>query len=201
MRKPTTKQYLAAALIVISLGIGFGAGYQYKTNEVKNAIKEAFSGAQTDTDSTDAAKTTKGDGKQGFKSKYYKIGDEITFSSVKMKVNSVRSTHTLSAQYSSPWVASSGTKFIVVDHSATNITDSPYSFDEFILFDKDNKQYNASSEAIGKVDNYMTSRELAPGVPETGVSVFIVPESTKEFQFGGRNAKTDILELVKFSVE
>jgi hypothetical protein len=188
-------------LIIVIFFAGFYAGYEYRTQEFKNAITKAFSGISSDSNVSNPSTTKNDDGKQGHETVYHQLGDTIEFSTQKMKVNSVRTSTTITAQYGSPWVAQTGTKFIIVDLTVTNTGNSPITFEDFQLFDSSGKRYNASNESIGKIDNYLAVRELAPSVPETGVSVYVVPTGTNDFEFGGLNGKTQKIDVIKFSVQ
>ncbi len=202
MKKLTKKQISLTALSLIAiLGLGFILGYEYKAYGVRKALTEAFSNHKDSGGVDNPDYTSNDDGKLGYKSNYHKTTDTIKFSTQDLKVNSIHSAPTLSSEYSPPWIAKEGTKFIVVDHAVTNTTNNPFMYDPLQLFDKDGKRYEASSDAIGNVDNYMNSRTLAPGVPETGVTVYIVPVDSKDFEFGGLNGKTEILQLIKYSVD
>lgn len=120
-----------------------------------------------------------------------KIGEAATVSGLTFKVNSSQETKTLTAKYSSPKAARSGTKFIIVDISVTNegISDAMFSpNDNFRLVDAKNRQYTTYSESIGKIDNYLDVRKLAPGIPESGVLVYEVPEDVELYGFVGTDA-------------
>lgn len=198
-----TKRDKITALIVVGVVflIGFLIGYEYKTQEIKKAVNEAFSSVGDKSDNKSTTDYTKEeDGKDGYETTYHEAGEVIKYSTIDMKFNSARSTKTLTAQYSEPMVAEKGTKFIVVNHTVTNTGKSPFTYKELMLFDKDGRVYNADVDTIMAMDNYMTGRELAPGVPETGDVAFVVPGATKEFEFGGRNAETDKIDVVKFKV-
>jgi hypothetical protein len=128
---------------------------------------------------------------------YFEIGKEMTFATQTIKVNSFRIETTLSSEYSTPWVAAPGTKFVVVDQTVVNTTSNPFVFEEGVLIDSKGSRYDASGDAIGSVDNYLAVRDLAPGIPETGISVYIVPQDSTGFEFGALNARTEKLNLTK----
>lgn len=182
-------------LIVAALIIGFLIGYEYKAAELRRAFRDAFSSVGED--SNDEAQKPIED----YKFVTHQPGEEITYATQTMKFNSAKSASSISSQYGSPLVASEGTKFVIVNHTVANTTDSPFTYEPYILLDKDNKQYNASSDAIGYIDNYLNVRELAPNVPETGVIVFKVPLGTTQFKFGGLKGQTSGLHVVEFSVD
>ncbi len=180
---------------LFTFGVGFWVGYDYKANEVRKAFTEAFSNFGDDSGEEAAAP----EAAPQFIS--HKQGEEITYATQTMRFNLAKSATSVSSQYGTPLVADPGTKFILIDHTVANTTDSPFMYEPYILYDKDNKQYNASDQTIGHVDNYLTVRELAPNVPETGVVMFKVPSATKEFKFGAGKGGTSEIHIVEFSVE
>ncbi|MEI6711640.1 MAG: hypothetical protein WCK88_05685 [bacterium] len=48
--------------------------------------------------------------------------------------------------------------------------------------DDKNRTYNPY-ETIGKIDNYLQMRELAPGIPENGKMVYEVPKDSTSYYF------------------
>lgn len=190
-----TKSMIAVG--VVMLIVGFAAGYEYKAYEIRKAISKTFSDTEFNADT----KKGIGDGKDGKETTYHKPGEDISFSTMKMKFSSAWSTKVLTSEYGDPWEARPGTKFVVVDHTVTNTGNSPYMYKELELYDKDGKRYTASGDAIGKTDNYLNVRDLAPDIPEAGILVYIVPEGAVQFEFGGFNMRTDRIDAVKFTVE
>ncbi len=138
--------------------------------------------------------------KDVFEKNYFEIGQEMAFATQTIKVSGAKFETVLQSEYSNPWVAKSGTKFIVVEQTVVNTTANSFMFEECVIFDSEGRKYEASGDAIGNIDNYMAVRDLAPGIPETGVSVYIVPESSTGFEFGALNARTEKLNLTKLNL-
>jgi len=199
MKKLFGRNTISIGLVVIlALGIGFWAGYEYKEREVKKAVDKALS--ELSGQELKDSENTGRDSIEDFKIIKYSQGETIKFVTQSMKFNSARSSNTITAGYGTPLVADKGTKFVIVDHTVTNTTNDPFTYDPYIVFDNDNRHYNSLDEAIGNIDNYLYVRELPPNVPETGVIVFKVPKDTKTFLFGASKAQTNEIHAVEFSV-
>lgn len=188
---------ITGIVLLVGLVAGFLAGYQYKAYEVRRALSDAFSSAGAkDEEPVNAISN----GSEASKVTVHSQGQEVEFATQKMKFNRGYSETTLTASYGSPLVADQGTKFVVVDHTVTNTTNTPFTYNNYILLDGEDKLYNPTS-AIGVVDNYMDVRELAPNVPETGLAIFKVPASTIKFKFGAAKGGTSELHVIEFEVK
>ncbi|MDO8265730.1 MAG: DUF4352 domain-containing protein [Candidatus Saccharibacteria bacterium] len=185
--------------ILVGLVLGFFGGYEYRTKEIKDAVNEAFSTVSESFDSSFNS-TSSEDEDVSLEYKTHAVGELVNFATQDMKLNSAVAKNSVSAPYGSPLVASEGTKYIVVNHTVTNTTDSPFMYTEFVLWDSENKQYNYDSDATFNIENYLSVRELSPDVPETGVIVFKVPESTNSFRFGALKGSSNTVEVVDFSL-
>lgn len=132
----------------------------------------------------------------------YGIGEEITFATQTMRVNSITATDTIQSgsYYVATTSAGDGAKFIVINITVTNTTKNTYRYEDFNLIDSTNRQYEAY-DAIGYIDNYMDTRELAPSIPETGNAVYRVPTDANEFNFGDKKAGTGEFHYVYFKLE
>lgn len=132
----------------------------------------------------------------------YKVGDTVPFATQTFKVNSVTVATSIreNNSYSKPTYAKDGTKFIVINVTVTNTTSTPFSFDDYILYDNKDRQYNAFND-IGDIDNYMAVRDLEPSIPETGVVVYQVPNDATEFRLGAIKDGTNKMLLVKFDAQ
>lgn len=190
------KSLKLAIVVVLALGLGFWAGYDYKAYEVRKSIENAFSNSENTTETFAEDEESI----EEYDFIYHEPGEEVQYTTQKMKFVSAKSSNVISSEYSSPLTAGEGNKFVIVNHTVTNTTNAPFLYEPFVLLDKDNKQYNASDEAISYIDNYLNVRELAPNVPETGVVIFKVPKETKEFKFGGLKADTNELHAIEFVV-
>ena len=110
------------------------------------------------------------------------IGDTEMLATISVKVNSVRTaqqtTDTLGTATAKP-----GSKFIIVDLSVTNITNTAITFSSGLaLIDQKGRQFTDYSDTIGKIDNYLLMRTLAPSIEERGVSLYEVPNDATSFK-------------------
>lgn len=123
------------------------------------------------------------------------VGTDMVFSTIRARVNSVRTANTISDSsiYSQPEVAGEGAVFVIINMTQTNITSTPFLYSDFILIDDTGKNYSPYN-AIGSIDNYMDVRELSPDIPESGNAVYRVPTSVQKLYIGGRikGKSTDI---------
>ena len=77
------------------------------------------------------------------------IGDEIILSTIKLKVNSVEETRTISATYGDPTTAKDDAKFILVSLELTNITNKTFSFPaDLIVVDNKDREFNTYSDSV-----------------------------------------------------
>jgi large-conductance mechanosensitive channel len=165
-----------------------------------NAIKAVNHTVNT-TDPTSSAQSSRDEvTSQLAGAKIYKTGDTVAFATQTLKVDSIRKATSIREDndYSDSTYAKDGTKFLVINITVTNTTSAPFTFDDYALYDNKDRQYNAF-DSIGDIDNYMAGRDLEPSIPETGVVVYQVPNDATEFRFGGANADTNKISLVKFS--
>lgn len=109
-----------------------------------------------------------------------------------------RETTTLSAKYGESKSAKKGAKFVIleVEVTAQTATEFLYFPDRSIeLFDGSRyfKEYN---DTIGAIDNYITVRTLSPGITETGVLVYEIPETEDVYALFGTNEQTEVRYLI-----
>lgn len=118
------------------------------------------------------------------------IGDEVELATMKFKVNSVEEKQSLKGSFGATTTADENTKFVVINMTATNITNESYDFDEddFKLIDDKERKFDAYS-VIGNVDNYLDMRSLQPSIPEKGVMVYKIPNDATSYgiQVGKKN--------------
>lgn len=131
----------------------------------------------------------------------YKVGDTVQYQSVSLKVNSVKSSSSISGAFSSPVFADPGTKFMIVNLTVTNTTTDPFTYNPFILIDQKDRLFNAYDKTIGNVDGYLETAELSPSVPKSGNEVYQVPQDSTTLKLGGNVGNTDKLLLVQFQAE
>ena len=120
------------------------------------------------------------------------VGDEITFATIKLKVNSVEEVQMIKAEYSEPTYAREGAKFVIVNMDITNITKSSFPFSpDLIVIDDWEREFNSYSNAIGSIDKYLDYRDLAPSLKENSNLVYELPSESDSYYFwiakGGTN--------------
>jgi|GEM_PF-3885696 len=110
------------------------------------------------------------------------VGEDIEFSTIKLKINSVEEAQTITERSSSPTIAGAGTVFVVLNIDITNITKSEFSFDSygFVLIDNEGRNFNPY-DCIGKIDNYLEVRGLSPSIPENGNLVYLLPSDATNY--------------------
>lgn len=190
---------------LIIFGVGFFAGMEYKAYQVGLALKNAFSGATSATPENkieNAVKTEdtvmKQAEKENMKTIQKIIGDEVTLSSLSLKVTSVEEKQVISSGYGSPKTAAQGSKFIVIGMDVTNITKSVFTFypdDGFILVDDKGREYKTYENTIGSIDNYLNAKELSPSIKEAGLLVYELP--TDAIKYALVTSKAGSSELYK----
>lgn len=176
------------ASLIVGLVIGFFAGMEYKAYEVRNAVQQAFTepsrqnpeASQVLTDDTmmTAAKEA------NYETISKTMGDEVALATLKFKVNGVKEASTISSGYGSPKTAKNGAKFVVVELGVENTTNSSFDFfpdDGLRLVDSQKREFTTYPDSVGGVTNYLNVRKLAPGVVESGVIVYEVPENASNY--------------------
>jgi hypothetical protein len=98
---------------LISLGIGFFAGMEYKAYQVRSAFQSTankiFNTADTSSDQLPDEKETN----IAYVDK--SVGEEVVLATINFKVNNYGEKQTLSGGFGSPAIAKEGAKFVVVD--------------------------------------------------------------------------------------
>ena len=180
---------ITIVIAVITLAVGFFGGMEYKAYQVRSAIAQAFSQTSVPTQN---ATTTASTASQHIINA--KIGDDIKFQVFEIKFVSLKEQSTISESVTGSYKsADTGAKFVVVDMTVTNLTNSTVSYpaNGIPLFDSKDRQYNEYSDTIGSIDNYLDGQSLTPDVPKEGVVVYEVPTDATgyyfEIQKGGTN--------------
>lgn len=178
--------------LIVGVIIGFFAGMEYKAYQVRTALSNVFN------QSTGTQQQTPP--KANIIEK--KVGDEITFATLKLKVNTVAEQQTLTSKFSSPVIADAGTKFVVINLDVTNTINQPFTFDNNIpLIDGKGRQFSPYANSIGSIDNYMAMRTLSPGIKENGNLVYQLPNDATAYSLmigkGGTNDYYKILLTTK----
>jgi hypothetical protein len=180
-------------IAVICLVVGFGAGFEYQAYRIRSAFQQAFTKptANNTTNNTPTPATAMQAAKnEGMKNINKKIGDEVTLDTGKVIVNSVNETQTLSSSFSNPAVAAQGTKFVVINLTLTNITNSQFTFspdDAFTLVDNKSREYHVFSNQL---DTDLTYKGLSPSVPVTGTLVYQIPSAATGYSLVTSKAST-----------
>ncbi|EKE05097.1 MAG: hypothetical protein ACD_19C00426G0119 [uncultured bacterium] len=185
-------------IIVISLIIGFFVGMEYKAYQIRAAINDAFSGNSTASEKSETVMEQAK--KENLQVIEKGIGDEIVLSTLKFKVNKVEEKQTIGGGYGTPKVAKEGAKFVIINLSVTNITDSKFTFfpdDGFRLVDDQKREFTTYPDTIGGIANYLNVRELSPSLAETGVIVYEIPSDAVNYSlFGGKGGTKDLYKVV-----
>lgn len=121
----------------------------------------------------------------------FNLNEKMVFATQEMQVNSSRLATYIkeSSAYSTPEYAGEGAQFLIINMTIKNTTNQPFSFRAMSLINQDGDQYEEYS-GIGSVDDYLTGRELAPNIPETGNVVFRVSSDSTSFKLFGQNSST-----------
>ncbi len=167
------KQLLIAvgAAVVIFL-IGFYSGDAYRVNRIKSAFNSIGSLGESPDLNKDKKLVEK------------KLGEEIDIVKMKLTVNKSEEKNSISSKYGDAKSAKDNAKFVVVDLSVTNSTDSEFNFspnNTLQLVDNQNRKYKTYDDSIGTVDNYLDVRELSPSIAESGVLVYEIPNDASNY--------------------
>lgn len=184
---------------VVILAVGFFAGMEYKSYQVRTALEKAFTGTTTATNDGEENKTAMELAKEENMVVIPKnVGDEVELATIKLKVTGSEEKQTLSSKYSSPKVAKEGTKFVVVSMDVTNTTSSSFSLPaDFLLIDSQKREFSTYSDTISAVDEYLDYRELSPSVKESGVYVYEIPTDSSSYSIAFAKAGSKDMYTVK----
>jgi hypothetical protein len=197
------KRFIPYVVIaVICLAVGFSAGFEYQAYRIRSTFQQAFTNASVNNsvnntpNSTPTPATAMQAAKDvGMKTINKKVGDEVVLDTGKILVNSVNETQTLTSSFSNPAVATAGTKFVVVNLTLTNITNSDFTFspDEALTFvDAKNREYHVF---LNELATDLTYKNLSPSVPMTGTLVYQIPTDAASYSLV--TSKSSTKELYK----
>jgi len=128
------------------------------------------------------------------------VNEEIVLTTIIFKINSVEEKQILSTRYGTPRVAEENTKFIVIDMSITNTTNSEFTFfpdDGLRLIDNRERQFTTYADIIMSVDNYLNVRKLSPSIKETGVLVYKIPKDAESYSLiVGKAGTNEIYKVI-----
>lgn len=194
----TLSKPLIALIVAIIFGLGFVSGMEYKAYQIRSAISKAFSNNNSTPSPTPVSVVEEAKKKAIVIDK--SIGDEVSLATINIKINSAEETKTISSKYSTPKVATEGTKFVVINLNITNSTKSEFSFspnDTFLLVDNQKREYTIYGDSIGAIENYLNYRTLSPSIKETGSIVYEIPEDATNYSLVTSKAGTNELYMIK----
>jgi hypothetical protein len=189
---------LLALIVTIIFGIGFVSGMEYKAYQIRSAISQAFNSNNTSISPTPVSTVEEAKKEDVLINKA--IGDEIVLATGNIKVNKVEEAKSISSQYSTPKVATEGTKFIVINLDVTNTTKSEFSFspdDVFLLVDNQKREYHTYNDSIGSIEDYLNYKSLSPSIKVTGNLVYELPEDASSYSLVTSKSGTKELYLIK----
>ncbi len=187
-------------IVVICLTIGFFAGMEYKAYQIRSVFKKAtdqISGVlnqpqQTGTAMPEESKWTDKN-----------VGDVVELATLKFQVIKSEEKQTISSSnmFSTPKVAKSGAKFVVIDLELTNTTNAPFTFFNmgggFVLVDDKERQFTEYEDTIGSIDNYLDSRKLSPSIAERGVLVYEIPQDAINYGLAvGKGGTNEVYKVI-----
>lgn len=126
------------------------------------------------------------------------MGTVAKYALINMKVNNV-TTDTTITSYGKAHMAEEGTKYLIVNTTVTNTSKQPYSYDPFQLLSNDGTLITASTSEESYGEDSLAFKELNPGVPMTGTTVYTIPVSMKSTNIGGMRGTTDIFVGTKLN--
>ena len=181
---------IVVLVAIVSLGLGFWTGYDYRTKEIEDAFTDAF-GVENNED--EEAELESSD------FVLYEIGDTIEYATQTMRVNSARSSDTFTEEYRSPEIASENSKFVIIDMTVTNTLDSSFGFEPYVLIDENDRMYS-SSDRLNSIQDGLMYETLSPDVPKTAKVVYEVPEDATSLKLGGRKGNDPDIHAVAIEV-
>lgn len=185
---------------LVIFGLGFFAGMEYKTYQIKSVFKDAFGGITENNNSLESGTVMEEAKKENLITIDKAIGEDVSLATMNLRINKVDEKQTISSSHSSPKVATEGTKFVVVNMDVTNTTDSEFSLSpDFLLVDNQDREFSTYSDSIGNIDKYLNYRSLSPSIKETGVLVYQIPADSTSYSMV--IAKDGTKELYKIALK
>jgi hypothetical protein len=124
-----------------------------------------------------------------------RVGDDVDLATLRYRVISTEESYQLksSNRFFDPKPAKTGAKFVIVHMEVTNITNNSfrYNHDATVLVDSKGRNFEASNDSIGRLDDYLTIRNLAPSITETGSVVYEVPIDAVTYSLFSRKKGTN----------
>lgn len=186
------------AIVIVCLAVGFSVGFFVGDESAVNRVNRLSEPSQQTIPTPEKQQE-----KQEAQDKYVfiekSIGDEIELATIKFKVNKTKEKQTLSGSFGTPAIAKENAKFVIIDLSITNITNSDFTFfpdDGFKLVDNKERQFTSYDDTIGNIENYLNVRELAPSIKESGVIVYEIPKDATGYSlFTGKVGTKEIYKV------
>lgn len=197
------KSLVLPIAIVVSLIIGFFIGQEYTKYTIRQSIDDAISDIG---ESLGSPETNTEEENQGMKKEVEKmnnvgveIGETAELATLKYVVNSAEEKDMIKSSYGQPHLATEGTKFVVIDLTATNIKSETFEFDDdtFRIEDSNGNYYESYGDTIGNIDDYLAWKELSPNIPVSGYVVFQLPSSSESYDLIAKKANSNDLFRVK----
>src|SRR3989344_9170893 len=99
-------------IVLVSLGVGFFAGMEYKSYQVRSALKDVANEISNSFSNTNPPENQLPDESEKKITYINKpVGEEVILATIKFKVNNSSEKQTLSSGYGSPAIAKEGAKF------------------------------------------------------------------------------------------
>lgn len=129
------------------------------------------------------------------------IGDLVELATLKFKINGSEEKSVITSTYDNPVYAKENSKFVFVDMTITNTTNTPDRFpstDSFALIDQNDRQFKIyTDKSIVYGPDYLTGRDLAPGINERGLIVFEIPTDANSYGIAiGKAGTNDIYKVI-----
>lgn len=189
------KKLLFVVTGIVLLVVGFFAGYEYRGYVIASAMTEAFKNFG----STDTASVNNPTDVPEQKIVTVEKGQEGKLSTLSIKVNSLDEEQSMPQSFGQPVSAKEGTKFVVVEITATNLTNSPFDFpSDIVLVDGQGREFRVDVLDYNPKDS-IVYKNLQPSISETGTLAYMVPEDSKDFTLDVVKASTN--ELFKFRTQ
>ncbi len=189
---------LLALIVIIIFGVGFVSGMEYKAYQIRNAISQAFNTNNSTVSPSPVLAVEEAKKEDVVINKT--IGDEIVLATGNIKINKAEESKSIRSQYSTPKVATEGTKFVVINLDVTNTTKSEFSFspdDVFLLVDNKKREFRTYNDSIGSIENYLNYKSLSPSIKVTGNLVYELPEDATSYSLVTSKSGTKELYIIK----
>jgi len=190
------RNLLIVIISLVCLALVFFAGFEYRGYVIAKAMSEALSNLGSTNNTSVSISPTKAPEQ---KVVTIEKGQEGKLSTLSIKVNSIKEAETLPQSFGQPATAKEGTKFVIVQIAATNITNSPFDFpSDITLIDDKNREFRVDVINYNPKDS-LVYKSLSPSIPETGTLAYLVPKDAAGFFLQTMKASTR--ELYKYKTQ